>query len=82
MAKDNRSNAVEYFQSAWQAAAKSIQAIEVGNEPDLYANPPTPEAYVAQQKEYIDAITTSIPDFPAGPFFEASDVAIPGNLAP
>ena len=82
VATGNLSNAVAYAQSAWQEVADSIRAIELGNEPDLYANPPSPQAYVAQQLQFENAIMGNISDFPTRPIFQASDPAIAENYNP
>lgn len=76
MATGNLSNAVAYAKSAWSAIGQNVQSIEIGNEPDLYVNPPTPQDYVTQQQQWADAIIGNISNFPEGPMFEASDPAV------
>lgn len=85
LARKNLSNTIAFTKAAVQAIGKSnLEAIEIGNEPDLYVSPsqkkrvpPPPyniSSWTQEFLQYANAISQNV-DLPAEPIFQAGSFA-------
>ena len=85
LAKANLANSVEESELAVKMIGlDSLYALEIGNEPNFYPGSDRPASYdpaeyVAQWKEWADALEGNI-SLPAGPQFQA--IALASGAAP
>ncbi|KAH8646247.1 hypothetical protein BX600DRAFT_519085 [Xylariales sp. PMI_506] len=84
LANTTVNNTVQFTKDLLQSIdTSSLEAIEVGNEPNLYPSPGqhkrpssyTPQDYVNELKTYISAIVNGVPDFPQRPIFHVGSLA-------
>ena len=75
LVRQNLASSVAFAKAAFAAAGPRIQAVEIGNEPDLYPTTRSNAEYVALYQQFDNAIVENVTGFPSGPFFQAPDTS-------